>query len=418
MANQYKNKIVYNGTILLDLSGDTVTLPEHIMAGFVGHLADGMQVTGTGQGGGTAAISVVDTEDSHGGTIRTITALDISDTTAVAADVAQGKYFYTANGTKTAGTASGSGGSEGQTATGTVTGSGTTVLEIPCSFEPDLIHLYGDLSGDVSLRGITTLTIIKDVVIYQTQDGSSGSANESTVLIRDITGYNESDTEYTHASYSNGTLTIDTVSNSAGYRFTEGITYSYELSTIGAGGSSTPSATSHSIYFEFSDGTNTTLTYYDNEGTFINSAITSTTPTTYGSKTVTLAQLDGVTWYEPMNIPLNTQLIDFNAVLTGYTVNNGSVITSDAWNCVTDYILIDPTMTFSFKCRQYSEIGFYDTQKNPISIAEADNIKESAEDYVAFGYLTPSIIPLNAAYVVLCGNTYGIEDTLSLIRTA
>lgn len=60
-------------------------------------------------GGGTPAISVVDTVDSHGGTIREITALDISDTTAVASDVAQGKYFYTALGVKTAGTASGGG---------------------------------------------------------------------------------------------------------------------------------------------------------------------------------------------------------------------------------------------------------------------------------------------------------------------
>lgn len=60
-------------------------------------------------GGGTPAISVVDTTDSHGGTVRTITALDISDTTAVASDVAQGKYFYTAAGVKTAGTASGGG---------------------------------------------------------------------------------------------------------------------------------------------------------------------------------------------------------------------------------------------------------------------------------------------------------------------
>ena len=118
-------------------------------------------------GGGTGAISVVDTTDSHGGTVRTITALDISDTTAVAADVAQGKYFYTAAGVKTAGTGSGGG----------------------------------------------------------------------------------------------------------------------------------PSATAHTIYFEFSDETDTTITaYYDS--TFISDAITATTPTTYGSKTVTLAQLDGVTWYE------------------------------------------------------------------------------------------------------------------------
>ena len=35
---------------------------------------------------------------------------DVTDTTAIASDVAQGKYFYLANGTKTAGTATGGGG--------------------------------------------------------------------------------------------------------------------------------------------------------------------------------------------------------------------------------------------------------------------------------------------------------------------
>lgn len=69
---------------------------------------NGVKITGTASGGG--AISVVDTTDTHGGTIRTITAVDISDTTAVAADVASGKYFYTAAGVKTAGTGSGGGG--------------------------------------------------------------------------------------------------------------------------------------------------------------------------------------------------------------------------------------------------------------------------------------------------------------------
>jgi hypothetical protein len=188
------------------------------------------------------------------------------------------------------------------------------------------------------------------------------------------------------------------------------------LGTAEAGGG-TPSATAHTIYFEFSDNTNTTITGYWDDS-FISDAITETAPTTYGSKTVTLAQFDGVTWYEPASIPLNTQLIDFNTILAGYTVSNGNVTTSEAWDCVTDYTPIDSTMTFSFKCRQYAEIGFYDKDKNPIGIAEADEIKESAENYTAFGYLTPSIIPSRAAYVVLCGNTYGVEETLSLIRTS
>lgn len=168
MPNQYVNKVVTsNGATLIDLTGDTVTSAAHIMQGYVGHLADGSQVTGTGSGGGTGAISVVDTTDSHGGTIRTITALDISDSTLTTADqLAQG-----------------------------------------------------------------------------------------------ITGYNK-----------------------LGVKLT------------GTGGG-TPSATAHTIYFEFSDSTDTTITaYYDS--TFISDAITATTPTTYGQKTVTLAQLDGVTWYQ------------------------------------------------------------------------------------------------------------------------
>lgn len=59
--------------------------------------------------GGTAAISVVDTQDSHGGTIRTITALDISDSTLTTADqLAQGVTGYNKLGVKLTGTGGGS----------------------------------------------------------------------------------------------------------------------------------------------------------------------------------------------------------------------------------------------------------------------------------------------------------------------
>ena len=51
-TNQYNNKVIYDGTTLIDLSGDTVTDASHIMSGRVGHLASGAQVVGTGQSGG------------------------------------------------------------------------------------------------------------------------------------------------------------------------------------------------------------------------------------------------------------------------------------------------------------------------------------------------------------------------------
>ena len=89
--------VTYKGTTLGTVSNETRTLDT---AGW--YLDADIALTDVT---GSAAISVVDTTDSHGGTIRTITAVDISDTTAVAGDVSAGKYFYTANGTKTAGTA-------------------------------------------------------------------------------------------------------------------------------------------------------------------------------------------------------------------------------------------------------------------------------------------------------------------------
>lgn len=40
-----------NGDVIIDLTSDTVTSSDHIMKGYVGHLADGSVVTGTGSGG-------------------------------------------------------------------------------------------------------------------------------------------------------------------------------------------------------------------------------------------------------------------------------------------------------------------------------------------------------------------------------
>lgn len=178
-SNTYVNKVSKaDGTNLIDLTQDTVTLPAHIMAGYIGHLADGSRVTGTGSGGS----------------------------------------------------------SSGQTKTGTVTGDGTTTLQISCSFKPDLIYVYGDMSDAVSNRGVKSVTIIKDELIDIHSDSSSSADSESLIYVsHDVTGYNENDSSNPHASYSNGTLTIDMVANSASTRFRSGQVYTYELSTVGTG---------------------------------------------------------------------------------------------------------------------------------------------------------------------------------------
>ena len=290
MPNQYVNKVQQsNGTVLIDIT-DTTAVASDVASGKYFYLATGEKVEGTSSGGGTPAISVVDTTDSHGGTVRTITSLDISDTTAVAGDVTQGKYFYTAQGVKTAGT------------------------------------------------------------------GSGGS----------------------------------------------------------------PSATQHSIYFEFSDSTNTTINaWYDDS--FISNAITATTPTTYGGKTVTLAQLDGVTWYQAGggDIPLNTELVDYTTVTTGYIINESGAIesTGQAWDAISDYIPIDPSMTFTFKTNRWYNVGFYNSSKNMVRVVVGSDIETSSSGQVSTGTLNASNIPSTAAYIILSGNGYDLQNSMSLIRT-
>lgn len=182
----------------------------------------------------------------------------------------------------------------------------------------------------------------------------------------------------------------------------------------------TPSATQHTIYFEFSDETSATITaYYDSS--FISDAIRATTPATYDSKTVTLAQLDGVTWYEVSSgIPLNTELVDYSAVRAGYVVSSsGAIKAGESWECVTDYIPIDPSMTFTFKMLDWYDFGLYDANKNAVQVYASHDIADSTANDIATGTLNSSRIPSTAKYVVLVGNPYNLSsNTLSLIRTA
>ncbi len=187
-----------------------------------------------------------------------------------------------------------------------------------------------------------------------------------------------------------------------------------------SGGS--PSATQHTIYFEYADSTDTTINaWYDDA--FISSAITATTPSTYGGKQVILAQLDGVTWYEYTPIPLNTELIDRATIVNGYVIDasDGSETASE-WSCCSDYTAVDPTMTFAFVGYQWYTMGFYDSSKTFISsIAMMKDIPGATidgNDY-AHGTIASPTIPSGAAYVRISSYpTSASTSQLSLIRTA
>ena len=56
-----KNRVTFNGQTLIDLSGDTVASAADIVAGKIGHLRDGTQVTGTASGGGGSGLTLLKT---------------------------------------------------------------------------------------------------------------------------------------------------------------------------------------------------------------------------------------------------------------------------------------------------------------------------------------------------------------------
>lgn len=146
---------------------------------------------------------------------------DVTDTTAAAADVASGKYFYTAAGVRTQGTASGGGGSvQYDTKTATASNYPVSLQFTNMSGQPKAFVCR--LNTSVSSSGSTTYYYIVDISAFGTTTHGNCFRIGSTRQVTSLTsGYSW--------SYSGTTLTI--TSSAASRSASPGAFYSgsYEL---------------------------------------------------------------------------------------------------------------------------------------------------------------------------------------------
>lgn len=177
-------------------------------------------------------------------------------------------------------------------------------------------------------------------------------------------------------------------------------------------------ATHHVIHLEFTDSTDTDIdVYYDDA--LIGTMITAYDPVTYDNKTVSLAQLDGVTWYEPSIIPVGVQLIDYTKCSSNTAINSQGQAVTQEWYYASDYTPIETGMSFSYRAGIWFYIGFYDSSKSVIGTMYVYQYatQDPNDTNTGYGNISGANIPAGTKYLRLSG-TYPDSSHMSLIRTA
>lgn len=156
----------------------------------------------------------------------TATFTDVTGTTATAADVAQGKVFYAADGSETTGTASGGGGGA-KTASGKFVGAANYTQTFNLGFKPDLIAIKSNVDYyTAGWVGIGHAFIVKNsialIVRHNNTSTDSPLITSNALLGGEYGEYGDigvSGTAKPYGTYSNGTFTLTNTQNLAATRF-------------------------------------------------------------------------------------------------------------------------------------------------------------------------------------------------------
>ncbi len=128
------------------------------------------------------------------------TLIDLTDTTATAADVASGKYFYTNAGVRTQGTASGGGSVSMDTKTATASSYPVTLSFTGMKGKPKMFACHS--TSQISSSGNTTYYYVTDFIMT-----GEGTAHGNCFRIGSTRRTQEVTSGYTW-SYSGTTLTL------------------------------------------------------------------------------------------------------------------------------------------------------------------------------------------------------------------